>query len=163
MTSRDTLPELLDRMTGDQQDRFWRENPHLRHLRPHGPEATRHAMGVPKRLELAGMAGSKRLRQSVKPLLNRLETAFWAWMKVQRPELTLRPQAKRYELARGIWYKPDFTAMDDARETAWECKGPRAFRGGFENLKVAARVWPEVTWILVWQDGGQWKAQEILS
>lgn len=104
----------------------------------------------------------KRLRQSSKPLLNKLETAFYAWMKREHPEQTLRPQAKRYELARGIWYKPDFTAMVDGTETAYEVKGPKAFRGGFENLKVAARVWPEVEWWLVWQDGGEWKHQQIL-
>ena len=40
---------------------------------------------------------------------------------------------------------------------AYEVKGPKVFRGGFENLKVAARVHPWVKFYLVWEDGaGGW-------
>lgn len=76
----------------------------------------------------------------------------------------LRAQSKRYKLGNGIWYKPDMTGNDtrDGKETAYEVKGPFAFRGGFENLKVAASTWQEVNWILVWKDNGEWKQQKIL-
>ena len=76
----------------------------------------------------------------------------------------LKAQSKRYKLGNGIWFKPDMTGNDtrDGRETAYEVKGPHAFRGGFENLKVAAHQWPEVRWLLVWKERGEWKQQEVL-
>lgn len=178
-TTPDQLTAMLAKMTPGRIDQFWTENPHLLHLRPDGPQLPRKcdpaAQGIPgpqRLLEPAksqGMTPSapakKRLRQSTKPLLNKLETAFFDWMKANQPEMTLRPQAKRYELARGLWYKPDFTTVHDGQEIAYECKGPKAFRGGFENLKMAARVWPEVTFILVWKwkDSGEWKFQVVIS
>lgn len=103
----------------------------------------------------------KRLRQDSKPLLNKLETEFFNWLKAFYPSAVIRPQAKRYRLANGIWYKPDFTAILQ-QEWAWEVKGPHAFRGGFENLKVAAATYPEIKWTLVWKQDGRWEHQEIL-
>lgn len=104
----------------------------------------------------------RRLRQDSKPLLNNLETEFFNWLKAFYPSAIIRPQAKRYRLANGIWYKPDFTALMLGRECAWEVKGPHAFRGGFENLKVAAATYPEIKWVLVWKQDGRWQEQEIL-
>ncbi len=112
-----------------------------------------------------GMAvGPKRLRQDSRPLMNGLETAFAAHLRgLLAPEVRVVPQGKRYRLANGQWYKPDFTAVVGGREHAWECKGPKAFRGGFENLKTAATMWPDVTFTLVWRDAaGAWQQQKIL-
>lgn len=108
----------------------------------------------------------KRVRQDPKPLMNKLEAEWFQVLKtpgfVKGRIENLRAQSKRYRLGNGIWYKPDFTGTVDLRETAWEVKGPHAFRGGFENLKVAASLYPEMIWVLVWKDGGQWQTQEIL-
>lgn len=138
---------------------FRRLNPHL-FLPPApklAPSVTAHSLVT----EAAPL--ERRLRQEQGPKLNKLEQAFLRVLQVEYPGVRIRSQDKRYELARGIWYKPDFTMMSAGVETAFEVKGPRAFRGGFENLKVAARVWPEVRWLLVWRDkdSGQWKRQEI--
>lgn len=121
------------------------------------------------------IAPPKRIRQSSKPLLNKLEAEWLERLKAHDPvtgwkgghngyAFNIRSQAKRYRLGNGIWYKPDFTATVDLRETAWEVKGPRAFRGGFENLKVAASLYPEIKWVLVWKDPatGAWQRQEVL-
>lgn len=114
---------------------------------------------------------AKRLRQDTKPLMNQLELEFLEHLCRRIPTFPpIRVQAKRYRLGNGIWYKPDFTCADwpdpkrVLRETAWEVKGPKSFRGGFENLKVAASVYPEVRWLLVWKDKttGEWKEQPIL-
>lgn len=96
--------------------------------------------------------------------MNKLESEWFACLQSSHWMENLRTQAKRYELGTGIWYKPDMTGNDtrDGRETCYEVKGPHAFRGGFENLKIAARVWPEVKWILVWKDSYEWKQQTIL-
>jgi hypothetical protein len=99
--------------------------------------------------------------------MNKLEMEFFNILKAQHPNAYIRPQARRYKLGNGIWYKPDFTAHihpgdGSMQETAWEVKGPHSFRGGFENLKVAAALWPEVEWILVWKVKGQWQQQAVL-
>jgi hypothetical protein len=117
----------------------------------------------------------KRLRQSASPLMNKLETRFYETkLKVDYVGETILIQAVRLELARGHWYKPDFflpavlpSVKDETRfrpAIAYEVKGPKAFRGGFENLKVAARVHPWVRFFLVWEDKGtgKWERQEIL-
>lgn len=112
----------------------------------------------------AGTVGipGKRLRQSAAPILNKLETRLEAWLAAVYPGEKIRAQAKRYRLANGIWYKADFSAVIAGQEWAWEAKGPKAFRGGFENLKVASATWPEVRFVLVWEEGGAWRTQEIL-
>lgn len=113
----------------------------------------------------------KRLRQSTQPLMNKLEAEFYETIRAAFPNYPpVRCQAKRYRLGNGIWYKPDFTVsswpceFSEASETAWEVKGPKAFRGGFENLKVAASQYPEVRWVLVWKDKatGEWREQHVI-
>jgi len=122
-----------------------------------------------KRTPSAVYAHKKRLRQDSKPLLNKLESEWFAFHRNLFPNCPpIRPQSKRYKLANGLWYKPDFTCsaypcdMEPLRETAWEIKGPFVFRGGFENLKMAAAAWPEVRFILTWKEQGEWCRQIIL-
>lgn len=103
----------------------------------------------------------KRIRQDSKPLMNKLETEFFLRLECQYGD-KIRPQARRYKLGNGIWFKPDFTSIIESQEIAWEVKGPHAFRGGFENLKVAAHEWPEVDWFLCWKENGEWKQQKVL-
>lgn len=108
----------------------------------------------------------KRIRQSTKPLMNRLELEWYDNLKVRFQILV--SQSLRFKLGNGIWYKPDFVAWpsgfesQDTRMRAFEVKGPYSFRGGFENLKVAAHQYPQIKWTLVWKEGGQWKEQVVL-
>lgn len=108
----------------------------------------------------------KRIRQSSKPLMNKLESE---WLEVLKTRFRIvTTQSLRFMLGNGIWYKPDFVAWptglesQDLRMRAFEVKGPRAFRGGFENLKVAAHQYPQIKWTLVWKQDGQWKEQVVL-
>lgn len=110
----------------------------------------------------AAASPAKRMRQSARPLMNELEAAWFLVLKGRYPNAKIHPQAKSYRLARGHNYRPDFTAMIEGRECAWECKGQKAFRGGFENLKVAATTYPEIAWTLVWRVDGEWQTQEVL-
>lgn len=104
----------------------------------------------------------KRIRQSSKPRLNKLETE---WMEVlinsYGGECTTN-QSIRLELGNGIWYKPDFVVFNDDAIRVYEVKGPHAFRGGLENLKVAASKFTMMHFYLVWKENGQWKSQEAL-
>jgi hypothetical protein len=104
----------------------------------------------------------KRIRQSSKPLLNKLESEFCGEMMCLNPAIRFHAQAMRFKLGNGIWYKPDFVAFFSNCTCAYEVKGPFAHRGGFENLKVAAHQYPQIKWILVWKQDGAWKEQVVL-
>lgn len=110
----------------------------------------------------------KRIRQSTKPLLNKLEEEFAGVLKYRFPTGYVCAQCLRFKLGNGICYKPDFVAWpagfdsQDPRMRAFEVKGPHAFRGGFENLKVAASLYCAIKWTLVWKEDGQWKEQTVL-
>jgi len=107
---------------------------------------------------------ANRIRQSQKPKLNKLELEYQVVLvnTAGVETETIVAQGMRFELGTGIWYKPDFTCIIDGRFTCIEVKGPHAFRGGFENLKVAARSYHWMQWILVWKKDGQWQTQTIL-
>lgn len=106
--------------------------------------------------------GKKRLRQDSRPVMNKLETAYYNdVLRFNYSVDQIKVQAVRLELARGIWYKADFFLPH--LKHFFEVKGPRAFRGGFENLKVAARVHNWAGFSLVWLDeNGGWNEQQIL-
>lgn len=112
-------------------------------------------------------AAGKRIRQSSKPLLNKLETEFQIYEEAKLRTVfgdasKLIPQSLRFKLGNGIWFKVDFIFIRPAGTwSAYEVKGPKAFRGGFENLKVAAFQYPLICWLLVWKDGGRWKEQKV--
>ncbi len=121
--------------------------------------------GQDEKRPIANAPKPKRIRQSSKPLMNKLETQWYDWLRYvyQPPSFTIKIQAMRFKLGNGIWYKPDFTVWGfKDGPIAYEVKGPHAFRGGLENLKVAAGLYPEITWKLVWRENGQWCEQMVL-
>jgi hypothetical protein len=111
--------------------------------------------------EVFAAEAGKRVRQSAKPLMNKLETDFfnevvrYRWPKA-------RAQSVKFRLGNGIVYTPDFVDFSVQPVRAFECKGPHAYRGGLENLKVAASLYPEVNWTLVWREKKEWQFQIIL-
>jgi len=113
------------------------------------------------------VSSGTRVRQSRKGP-NKLEREWFELLR-ERPFFyytpTLRLHAKTYLLANGVRYTPDVTVSFwpiYGKETAWEVKGPWATDDALVKLKVAAREWPEVVWILVWKEDGCWKEQVIL-
>lgn len=109
----------------------------------------------------------KRIRQSSKPLLNRLETEFLHWIYGELSSVFSSPcvmmQSVRFKLGNGIWYKPDFVFIRPAGTwTAYEVKGKHLFRGGIENLKVAASQYPLIQWVLAYKEEGKWITQVVL-
>jgi hypothetical protein len=104
----------------------------------------------------------ERIRQQ-KKLLNKLETEFYHLLQKQPGDI--HAQALRFMLGNGIWYKPDFVVIVpipvDA-VVAYEVKGPKSWRGGFENLKVAANMFRWITWKLVWKENASWNQQTVL-
>ena len=125
---------------------------------PHSGEA-----GKSGKTEEQATTRPSRIRQSSKPLLNKLETEWYHILKRScGPDVPVFSQAIRFRLGNGIWYKPDFIVLGIAGFYGYEVKGPHAFRGGFENLKVCANLYREIKWYLVWKEGGEWKQQDVL-
>jgi hypothetical protein len=100
--------------------------------------------------------------------MNKLEKRFKFYMESHLGRslgccAELKAQCIRFKLANGLWYKPDFTFIyPDGRWYCYEVKGPHSFRGGFENLKMAASKYPEIQWMLFWEEHGKWLRQEVI-
>ena len=100
----------------------------------------------------------RRIRQGVE-LLNKTELAFFDYVRVLHAGHEVQAQSMRFRLANGSWFKPDFTVP--ALRLAYEVKGPFAYRGGFEFLKMAATQHRDFTFFLVWKLNGEWVKQEV--
>lgn len=144
----------------------------LRRQFPNASKSTLQANVRDYGLEVADVGAIKkemrRMRQDHKPLLNELEQRWFDKLKADYPGEDFLPQCLRLKLGNGIWYKPDIICFqhycpefEHSRFTAWEVKGPNAWRGGFENLKVAANQYPAVLFMMVWEDNG-WNGQEVI-
>ena len=162
----DTMNETEERIRASKCEGFRRLNPHI-FVDVSAPTQTASAImnGIPAQgktlVEVFAAEDAKRIRQSTKPLMNKLEQSFWdEVLSYRHPKA--RAQAVKFRLGNGIVYTPDFIDLTAQPPRAFECKGPKAFRGGFENLKVAASLYPEVQWTLVWKVNREWKTQEVL-
>lgn len=114
--------------------------------------------------KMASAENKKRLRQSSKPLMNKLE-AEWLEMLKKLYAPPIRAQALTFRIANGLRFTPDFTYVKSSgHHCADEVKGPHAWDDAKAKLKMAASVYPEWCWRLVWKDkAGQWQTQEILA
>lgn len=112
-------------------------------------------------LSVACPKNAMRIRQDQKPLMNKLEEEFYLTHGLPSMKSAVTVQGIRFRLGNGIWYKPDFVIWNPVRPRAIEVKGPHAFRGGFENLKVAASLYQWIDWRLVWKEDGEWCEQSV--
>lgn len=137
---------------------FQKRNPHLFPINP---------------MAMYALATSppKRLRQSSKPLMNKLEQKWFDQLMLDGPkDRIVRAQAMKFRLANGLWYYPDFFAFDwpilgeASGPVAWETKGKWVDGDSFPKLKMFAATYPEIRVILVWKDENkQWQQQRILA
>jgi hypothetical protein len=104
---------------------------------------------------------AKRIRQNTKPLMNKLETEYFEHLQVCRSEYTiLHIQAVTFKLANGVRYTPDFFIVNPPM--AFEVKGKWVDGDSFPKLKMAASVYPEISWRLAWKKDGVWQEQIVL-
>lgn len=94
--------------------------------------------------------------------LNQLETAFlrelrgrgFDWLGIQPWGFKLASDRTRYH--------PDFVTLGDGQLTAWETKGAQFWDDAKVKLKVAARQYPFIRFVLVKREkDGQWIEQEV--
>ena len=113
----------------------------------------------------------KRIRQSSKPVMNELETEFYATIKDRYPNFPKpRPQSVTFKLANGVRYTPDFFTTcwprpmgnGQHKAVAWEVKGPWFTDDAAVKLKVFAAEYQDILVILAWKDNGAWQQQEVL-
>lgn len=108
----------------------------------------------------------KRIRQRVKPLMNRLEQRFFDHLcQAHKP---LYAQSITFKIANGLRYTPDVFCFEwhwqgDDRPVAWEVKGPWMTDDAVVKLKVFAAAYPNILVLLVWEDKatGQWLNQIV--
>jgi hypothetical protein len=100
------------------------------------------------------------MRQSSKPLMNKLEMQFERYITALYPNYDIHAQAITFRLANGLRYTPDFVSFYPS--IAWEVKGKWVDGDSFPKLKMAAALYPEVVWNLVWLKDGIWQEQKIL-
>lgn len=101
----------------------------------------------------------RRLRQAAIKL-NGLETAYQDVLHAKYGPADVVAQSIRVRLGSGAWFKADFFVKSELLFV--ECKGPHAFRGGFEFLKIAASIHTWAKFQLVWKNNGEWMWQDIL-
>lgn len=113
-------------------------------------------------LTKADVAGN-RMRQHKGPQKNKLETDFENYLVRFLDVADARFGAISFELANGAKFKPDFTAWIGDHLYAWEVKGPWASRDAFVRLKVAARLYPKVRFVLASREGRgpKWNLQKV--
>jgi hypothetical protein len=111
----------------------------------------------------AVVTAPKRIRQRTKPLLNKLETEYLNHLCTVHIASAIRPQSIRLQLANGIHYTPDFFVFCvSGKLRAYEVKGPHAWDDSIAKLKMVARAYPEIVWVLAWKKDGQWQEQTVL-
>lgn len=112
------------------------------------------------------IAADKRIRQKTAPKLNKLESEYSSILRPKYPETSvIFEQAVKLRLANGLTYTPDFVVTGEAHPVSvYEVKGPHAFDGALDKLKMAASVYRHWFFWLVWKDAAskEWKIQRVL-
>lgn len=137
----------------------------LRAKFPHAPESFIQRQIQAAVVKSAPVAEGVRIRQDPKPLMNKLEQAWFDHLKMMGTVRGLSAQSLRFKLANGAWYKSDVIGWIGDKLHAWECKGPSCMKNvdrGILTVKIAAAQWPEVNFTLVWKERGVFKIQRVL-
>ena len=105
---------------------------------------------------------AKRIRQDSKPLMNKLEQAWLDKLKFGNFTDKVYVQAIKFKLCNGVTYCPDFVVVQHhGHMVCYETKGFMRDDAAIK-IKMAAKEFPNFTWILVWKKDRQWKTQTIL-
>ena len=94
---------------------------------------------------------------------NKLEAAFAAVLRAENPGVQIREQAVTLQIGNGVRYTPDMMIIEPGRLEAFETKAGLFRDDAKVKLKIAASVWPQITFTLVWRKAGAWHRQRILA
>lgn len=106
---------------------------------------------------------SKRIRQNTKGP-NKLEREAMEYLKPKAPWMKYSFHSIRFVLGNGVTYTPDIIAFNEKTRAmnAIEVKGKKMWDDAVVKLKIAARVWPNIDWGIVWKEKGVWNMQKVL-
>lgn len=107
----------------------------------------------------------KRIRQSSKPLLNKLEQRYLGYLSMIYVDHPIISQGLNFRLANGCWYCPDFVVWGDENNCtrAFEVKGNQPIQDdSVVKIKVAAKEYHWLRWYLVWWKDDQWQTQLVI-
>jgi hypothetical protein len=107
-------------------------------------------------------ARSPRIRQSSKPLSNKLEAEFGKILRSTRPYAVVWEKGLCFRLANGCVYWPDWVVFGGSGVECHEVKGKKAWDDAIVKLKVAARTYPQLSWFLQDKPDGQWREYRVL-
>jgi hypothetical protein len=115
-----------------------------------------------KPIPVATQMPDKRLRQSSKPTMNKIESDYYQLLLRAWPKCEIKIQAMKLKLANGLTYCPDFIVFGYEKLVAIETKGAWIDGDSIPKLKMAAATWPKIEFRLVWREGNIWKEQIVL-
>lgn len=106
-------------------------------------------------------APTSRIRQSAKPLSNKLEAEFGRRLSAiyYGP---IMEQALTFRLANGLRYTPDFGVLFQGDLILFEVKGKKAWDDSIAKLKMAASVYPQFHWYCCDKPTGTWRETIVL-
>ncbi len=108
----------------------------------------------------------KRIRQNAEGL-NKTEQAFLDYLRTELPQAGHLVQAITLRLANGVRYTPDFFSyftedFNKVTVVAYEVKGYMRDDASVK-IKVAASLYPWITFKLVTKHGKEWQIDSVLS
>lgn len=113
---------------------------------------------------IVGEPKKQRVRQSAKPLMNKLEREWWDILRAEFPDSQIVAQSVKFKIANGCWLTADFVVFHaDGSAAIYETKGKHAWDDSLVKLKVVAANFPRVKVWLVWKDHEKWQRQRILE
>lgn len=106
-----------------------------------------------------------RIRQSKKPLLNKLETEFFEYLN-GTTTARIYPQAVTFRLANGVRYTPDLFSFGchwygEIKPVAWEVKGPWFTDDAKVKIKLFAAAYLDIVVLLCSKEDGRWYMQRV--
>lgn len=104
----------------------------------------------------------KRIRQSSKPLSNKLEAEWGMVLRKRYPNCPVFEQSITFRLCNGVRLTPDWVVYSKGYVLCFECKGFMRDDAAVK-LKVAADKFPDFAWCLVWKQSGRWHEQRIIG
>lgn len=112
---------------------------------------------------------AKRIRQSTKPLMNKLERRCFDFLQRGLEDKRLIAQGVTFKIANGVRFTPDIFCFNwywrgEYKPVAWEVKGPWFTDDAKVKLKVLASTYPQIVVLLAWEDpeDGMWEVQQVL-
>lgn len=92
--------------------------------------------------------------------LNKLETSYLSWLRAQGDNW-IGIQCITLKLAHDCRFTPDFWGFDKTGLRAIDVKGPHVWEDSLIKLRVAARMFPWIRFLIAKRDGMVWNHQEV--